>query len=283
MTCLHTKWVILWGGEHNIGDGGGTSAYADYGNGYVSSTFQTIMAIRLTPIPDHRINYFSNPNVSYMGVPTGDVATADVGRVIEERTPIVGAYRVPSSGPLLVNLTGPSAVEGGTQVTVTANPTGGTGSYSYLWYYRQPGGQWINSSVTTQSYVFTHVWPSGIHLRVDVASGNGLTTSAYHSVNYISGAKFDELASVKNSITLDGTYPNPAGDSFEVQYTLDQRGHVNIELFNFLGRKVSGLSADRVEGAHLDKVDVTNLPTGNYLLRISSGDQVVIHNVTVAH
>lgn len=69
-----------------------------YGYGYSSTTagFETIMAQRFYFDPVHypvRLLQFSNPNISYNGVPTGDAATADNARTLRNLIPGTAAFR----------------------------------------------------------------------------------------------------------------------------------------------------------------------------------------------
>jgi len=69
-----------------------------FGYGFSSTTngFETIMAQRFYSDPTHypiRLLQFSNPNINYNGVPTGNAATADNARTLRNLIPGTAAFR----------------------------------------------------------------------------------------------------------------------------------------------------------------------------------------------
>ncbi len=68
-------------------------AYFPYSYGYVDpgNNWHTIMAVNQ---PNPEIPYFSNPNVNYLGTPTGNAASADNARTINQTRHIVANYRL---------------------------------------------------------------------------------------------------------------------------------------------------------------------------------------------
>jgi hypothetical protein len=85
---------------------------------------------------------------------------------------------IPAS-TLGVSISGPFMIYQGNYGTWTANPTGGTGTYTYQWQYSSTGSTWTNVA-TTQSYSRTGF--STFYLRVIVTSGGSSVTSAVREV-----------------------------------------------------------------------------------------------------
>jgi hypothetical protein len=82
--------------------------------------------------------------------------------------------------PLSVSITGPGLIYSGKSGTWTANPSGGTGTYTYQWQYRNEGSTtWVNGA-TTKSYTRTAY--GTFYLRVIVTSGGVSVTSAEREV-----------------------------------------------------------------------------------------------------
>ncbi|MGN7918448.1 MULTISPECIES: M12 family metallo-peptidase [Lysobacter] len=80
-------------GAHHDPSNGNNTAYA-YGHGYwaPNKTWRTIMAYNCgSNCP--RLNYWSNPNITYNGVPMGTAAKSNNARVLNERAATVGAFR----------------------------------------------------------------------------------------------------------------------------------------------------------------------------------------------
>ncbi len=86
----------LQGARHNPEVDSATTPFA-YGHGYqYGSSWRTIMAYDCSPSCP-RLQYWSNPNVSYGGVAMGTTATHNNARVLNETASTVGSFR-PTSG-----------------------------------------------------------------------------------------------------------------------------------------------------------------------------------------
>lgn len=73
-------------------------------------------------------------------------------------------------------------------------------------------------------------------------------------------------------------YPNPASDLLTIECELESKG--TVALYDVLG---SRLLMDRLSVENTVKtIDVSNLPVGNYLLRISLSNKVVTKRLTVS-
>lgn len=77
-------------------------------------------------------------------------------------------------------------------------------------------------------------------------------------------------------------YPNPASLYTQVQFSLSKAANVNIEMFNILGEKVSTQNlGNQAIGEHNYKLDVNNVPSGMYTIRITAGTDVLTQSVSV--
>ncbi|MEB1530642.1 zinc-dependent metalloprotease [Xanthomonas sp. WHRI 7945] len=82
----------LQSARHDIATDPSTSPYA-YGHGYrYGNNWRTIMAYNC-PVNCPRLNYWSNPNISYGGVPMGNATSADNQRVLVNTKAAVAAFR----------------------------------------------------------------------------------------------------------------------------------------------------------------------------------------------
>lgn len=75
------------GAHHNIENAGGMEGYFPYSYGYLGPTFSTVMAYG-----GNRINYWSNPYVSYLGQATG-TASANNALTLNNTAAIVAKFR----------------------------------------------------------------------------------------------------------------------------------------------------------------------------------------------
>jgi hypothetical protein len=68
------------------------------------------------------------------------------------------------------------------------------------------------------------------------------------------------------------SFPNPSSDVLNVAYVLDQTSKIKLEVVDLLGSEVLLSQFEDIKqiGSHEAQVDVTGLPQGAYLLRISS-------------
>ncbi|HVX85948.1 MAG TPA: M12 family metallo-peptidase [Phycisphaerae bacterium] len=93
-TLIHELGHNL-GATHAVGDPTDTGA-ADYAHGYRFTGIDGVLYHDVMAYdPGQEIPYFSNPRITYQGVPEGNAATADAARVITEDAPLVAAYLAP--------------------------------------------------------------------------------------------------------------------------------------------------------------------------------------------
>ena len=88
------------------------------------------------------------------------------------------------------------------------------------------------------------------------------------------------------SLTLHGTYPNPAHDVATVRYAIPggvggRSGNVTLRIYDVLGRQVRTLVNTKQEGRHEHVLDVRALPSGVYFLRLQARGEVRTQKLTV--
>lgn len=254
-----------------------------WSHGFVNKSggsFQTLMSIFLDNFSQTRITYFSTPNKTYQGIPIGTATNEDNTRVWNERAATVAAFRNEPTPPISVNITGPTLLGWKDDGILTANVSGGTGSYAYQWYY-QPSGtsQWVNTGVTTQQYYFEMTWTSGVDFKVVVSSGNQTEEDTHH-VDYCSLAcpspylvDVEEDPETPAHYVLEQNYPNPFNPATEIGFALPATEHVELVVYDVMGRAVvTLLDTSLPAGYHQVRFDGADLPSGTYLYRIAAGD-----------
>lgn len=87
--------------------------------------------------------------------------------------------------------------------------------------------------------------------------------------------------SAPGQLRLLGTAPNPTRQRATVRYAIPQRAagenaEVRIQLFDMLGRRVKSVAIGGDAGRHTLRLDVSDLASGVYLLRLTSGGQAAV-------
>jgi 5-hydroxyisourate hydrolase-like protein (transthyretin family) len=77
-------------------------------------------------------------------------------------------------------------------------------------------------------------------------------------------------------------FPNPINALATVQYQLEKAGKVKAELVDLNGRVVKNLFNENLNtGDHEFTFEVNDLSSGNYFLRMSSGNGTTIEKIAV--
>jgi len=173
---------------------------------------------------------------------------------IDVTLPSGGTY-----GPVL----GPLNLELGSEFTLTrirdqvvpANAPPGMYSYNVFAVYE--------SDTTSDSFNFTKLGEGDMNVM-----GGWLNT----------GESFEEYilelnSPVPVSYALHQNYPNPFNPITTIAYVLPEKSHVNLTVYNMLGREVSVL-VDGFRNSGFQEVifDASNLSSGIYLYRLQAGD-----------
>jgi hypothetical protein len=75
-------------------------------------------------------------------------------------------------------------------------------------------------------------------------------------------------------------FPNPVSNSLKIQYKLPKEDKISIALYDVLGKLILEKKfGEQLPGSHSDVIDLTNIPKGNYGLRIVGQNQSITKNV----
>ncbi|MEM8488584.1 MAG: T9SS type A sorting domain-containing protein [Bacteroidota bacterium] len=81
----------------------------------------------------------------------------------------------------------------------------------------------------------------------------------------------------KRELLLKG-YPNPFTSETTLEYSLKERGHVTLVIYDLLGREVKRLiDQPQGPGSYSIKLDAEELASGYYMTRLQQGDQTESH------
>lgn len=82
--------------------------------------------------------------------------------------------------------------------------------------------------------------------------------------------------------TLDLAYPNPFNPSATIPYTISSNGVVDINVFDLSGKKVESLVNEFQAAGSYDVVfDGSNLSSGNYLVKMTFGDETITRKISL--
>jgi hypothetical protein len=134
------------------------------------------------------------------------------------------------------------------------------------------------TTTTPQSYQFTDDLPhtaDRLTYRLKQVDTDGTTS--------ISDPVTVQRRAVEQ-VQLLGTYPNPAHQQATVRFALPEgidASDVRLRLFDVLGRQVRAMRPSTDAGRHEMQLDVSTLPSGLYVLRLTAGSAVKTQRVTV--
>lgn len=86
-----------------------------------------------------------------------------------------------------------------------------------------------------------------------------------------------------SEVELLGTYPNPTSTQMTVRFAVPTGiGETGmLRLYDLIGREVRTMKAPTDAGRHKQTLDVSNLASGPYILRLNAGGEIRMERVTV--
>ncbi len=137
--------------------------------------------------------------------------------------------------------------------TAAATQTG-TSPFTYAW---SPAGGTASSAsgLCVGSYT------------VCVTDAGGCITCSIVNVSFVTG-----LASLTDNGTIK-VYPNPANEYINIEGTLSSSANLDVSIVNMFGQTVLE-EVVPADGTFTQKVNIANIPSGVYFIRISSGEFV---------
>ncbi len=80
-----------------------------------------------------------------------------------------------------------------------------------------------------------------------------------------------------NSFSLNQNYPNPFNPTTTINFTLANKSHVSLKVYDLLGKQVAELvNAEKPAGEYNVQFNATNLPSGIYAYRLEAGNFVSV-------
>lgn len=221
--------------------------------------------------------------------------------------------------PLSVTITGPTQLNPGQTGEFTANPSGGSGTYTnYRWWERNDEGTiyalggitphapppevwlYISSAEGQQTIQRGHPWSFSLKCEV-TDSDNNIDTDIHSvtvgsSLNLSAGQGDGEVSSLQNSSaniipenqTLENNYPNPFNPTTTIRFGLPVAQQVSIKIYSITGSTVKTLADDYLsEGYHQVIWDGLNesgnkVASGIYIYEMRTKDKRFIKKMLLA-
>jgi hypothetical protein len=81
---------------------------------------------------------------------------------------------------------------------------------------------------------------------------------------------------------LAANYPNPFNPSTVIKFSLPTATHVELDIYNVLGRRVSRLLDGTMKpGRHKVRFDGTPYAAGVYFYRLRAGDETIVRKMVL--
>jgi len=90
---------------------------------------------------------------------------------------------------------------------------------------------------------------------------------------FIDNMRMDAISNVINEISsYSNLYPNPAKDNFRVDYQLEKSSNITLQVLDIFGNELISIDKGFLRnGEYYENIDVSNIISGSYFLRISTG------------
>ncbi len=132
-------------------------------------------------------------------------------------------------------------------------------------------------------------WPQGVEgadktVLYSVAANQIVTIT---DTGQAAAPSASSLGEIPESFGVEGVFPNPSEGAVTISVRVGSQAPVQLEVFDVLGRRVSGLQATADSGAQMrldwDGNDESGrrVPPGVYLIRVRQGEAEIVKRVTL--
>lgn len=265
------KCEIIWGRNNAPPAGGyGTfNIYRDTGAGYSFIHSQALNVL------SEYIDSGSNPSA---GAVSYELATYDSCGL--------SAYSSPHTSIYLTTTAGINAYTLNWTAYVGFTPT------QYI-IYRGPSLSSLAAIDSVPNTVFTYTDsfpPLGSYYAVAAENPNGpcIPTTHRAGLSLLSNAFSNGfntgvlgLSSLTNNISALKIYPNPSNGMFTLNYTMSGSDNVTISIINELGQQVYTGQRHANNGPVTEQLNVENLASGIYMLRIQTSKGIAVQKLSI--
>ncbi len=279
----------LLGARHNrSNDGIGDDDEPSCGHGFrftdgTGVIRKTMMAVGHQSEIDRTILHFSNPDISYNNAVTGSNVTgqeANNTKTIRNTGCIVQNFRTSPELDAYISYSGVTCnvLQLNASVSPAAPGMPGQSPYTYEWFLTlnsmfddNPANR-IGTGSTIYFYNsgISNFW---IHLRV--TSNDGVVKVVSTPFNASCDNNYYLTQGSTNQNTSVNVYPNPSNGYYNLEFDInDELSNTSIDIVDFQGRNVKNIKNEIfTKGFHAFKIDLSNIPTGFYMLKLQNKQQ----------
>ena len=272
----------LLGCRHDPYVDNSTTPFA-YGHGYVhpSNTWRTIMAYVNACGSCPRLQYWSNPNVTYGGAPMGTVATHNNTRVWNEQSNTVMAFRQPDNNVTFTSGDIPNTqyadVIAKQDITTSGTVTVNSGNILNMR---------AGNSITLQPGFSVELGTEFSATIENIHDCGASPAPAPKIMIQNIPEENDDVTDnqVENEPDFSYTvYPNPTNEFINITYSLDTDMLLSIELVNLFGQRIKTVlpKQNQQAGTYTLQIPVSDFSTGIYFLTISSTNQTKTEKIII--
>lgn len=183
-------------------------------------------------------------------------------------TDSLSGVRVSPFAANYINMTTPLLAEGQPRITVESTNTGV--GISAIGYFTDGSTQeiiFVNPDETFQELQTTWEWADLRMISIGVLNTHQSLSSDY---------KLKLITAPPDNDFITQNYPNPFNHTTRIEFALDTRKDVKVEVYDSIGRKISTLLNEVIDGGyHTLDFDAGGLSSGIYFYRITT-DRTVI-------
>ena len=141
---------------------------------------------------------------------------------------------------------------------------------SWAWDF----GDGSTSTLQNPSHIYSHSGP--YHVCLTIYDDHGCSSTFCHHITV--------HPIIHHALTFIVNYPNPAQSSTTIQYELGTATNVSIEIYNFMGHRVNSiLNEIQSEGVHIQPINLDELNSGYYFIRMIVGGETYDQKITVVN
>jgi len=234
-----------------------------------------------------RVLYYSNPNVSYFGHPTGVMDTRDNAKWIrEDHACIVSNYKSEPTS-LTVSISGEDILCRPLSSHYYADVIGYNAPYSYQWSLSTDGVNFSSIVGTGQSITIDstdYALSPILFLRVRVEDSLGNFNFAFYRILIRDRGEpgCDFHPSLTNGIFENDVkiYPNPVENELRAKFSIFQTDvSVTIEMDDLIGRSILNKKLILSKGTYIENLNVENIPKGIYPIQVKIGKDVIFYKI----